>query len=187
MGRGVRIGHLQNFLPKVILSVVATGNCVTGWHRDDDPLTEVVASLLGGQKNWVFASKGFREANHLSNVKEANKFEKFIEGVVFKRWRGSTYCVEEVRDTVRLLARTAHLVLSVNEKGSWDVLLSHNNFPAVAAKLEIRCWNVTRASKDRIHQGLGGNEGRSLGRGSVLENIAVSKYSGKFNLYSRYD
>ena len=53
--------------------LVATGNCVTGWHRDDDPPTEVVASLSRGHKIWVFVSKGFKEAAHLSNVKEANK------------------------------------------------------------------------------------------------------------------
>ena len=49
----VPIGSVNNpILP------VATGNCVTEWHRDDDPPTEVVTSLLRCRKIWVFASKG---------------------------------------------------------------------------------------------------------------------------------
>ena len=138
--------------------LVATGNCVTGWHRDDDPPTEVIASLLRGRKIWVFASKGSREAAQLPSVREANNFEYFIEGVIYKRFRGLTYCVQEVGDTVCLPARTGHLVLSMGPNESWNVLLSHNirHSPAVAARLEIRCWNVTRGSKERIHQGLRG-------------------------------
>ena len=61
--------------------LVATGNCVTGWHRDD-PRKEVIASLLRGRKIWVFGSKGSREAAQLPNVREDNNFEIFFEGVI---------------------------------------------------------------------------------------------------------
>ena len=153
--------------------LVATGNCVTGWHRDDDPPTEVVASFLRGRKIWVFASKGSREAAHLSNVNEAKNFENFIEGVIYKRFRGLTYCVQEAGDTVCLPARTAHLVLSVNENENWKVLLSHNilHLPAVAAELEIKCWNITRAKKERVQQGIRGKR-----RGFTRKRFGARKH-----------
>ena len=46
---------ISSVLNSILL--VATGNCVTGWHRDDDPPKEVVASLLWGRKIWVFCFK----------------------------------------------------------------------------------------------------------------------------------
>ena len=153
--------------------LVATGNCVTGWHRDEDPPTEVLASFLQVRKIWVSASNGSMEAAHSSNVNEANNFEKFIEGVIYKRFRGLIYRIQEAGDTVCLPARTAHLVLSVNEKENWNVLLSHKILhpPAVAAELETKCWNVKRAKKERVHQGIRGKR-----KGFIRKRFGARKH-----------
>ena len=158
--------------------LVATGSCVTGWQRDDDTPTEVVTSLLRGRKIWVFASKWSREAADSSNVNEANNFQNFIDGVIYKRFRGLIYCVQETGDTVCLPPCTAHLVLSVNENENWNALLSHNILhpPAVAAELEIKCWNVTRAKKERVHQGIRGKRRGFTRKGFGARNhLTVAK------------
>ena len=108
-------------------NLVVTGNCVIVCGRDDDPPTEVVFSLLRDGKIWVFALKRSSEAAQLSNVKEAKNSEKFHEGVLYKRFRGLTYCVQEVGHTVCLPARTAHMLLSVNENESWNVSMSQKS------------------------------------------------------------
>ena len=89
--------------------------------------------------------------------------------------------MQEVGDTACLLARTAHLVLSVGPNENWNVLLSHNlrHSPAVAARLEIKCWNVTRGSKERIYQGLRGKRsGVTRKKFGSRKHRTVRKYLG---------
>ena len=68
--------------------LVATGNYLTRWLRDDDPPKEVVASLLQGRKSRVLVSKGSRKDAQLSSVKKLNNFGTNIKGVIFKLFRG---------------------------------------------------------------------------------------------------
>ena len=56
---------------------LATGKNLTGWHRDDDPPRDVVASLLCGRKIGVFASNVSRKAAQMLNVKDIIGFENF--------------------------------------------------------------------------------------------------------------
>ena len=155
------------------IPLVATVNCVSGWHRDDYLPTKVIASLLRGRKMLLFGSKGYRKAAQLPSVWEANNFENFFEGVIYKQTRSLAYCVEEVGDTVCLPARTAHLVLTLGPNESWNVLLSHNvsHSSAVAARLEMKCWYVTQGAKSVSIRNYVENGGASMERGLVLENI----------------
>ena len=93
-------------------------------------------------------------------MNKASNLESFSGGVIQKQLRGLNYCVQEVGDTVSLPACTAHLFSSVNENESWNVFLSHNilHDPAVAAEMEIKCWIVTRAWKESVHQGMRGKQ-----------------------------
>ena len=93
--------------------LLATGNCLTGFHSDSRPATEVVASLLRGRKLWIFARPGSKEAANSLKRPEANQLESLLEDVMFRRHKNLLYCVQEVGDTVCFLARTVHFVLSM--------------------------------------------------------------------------
>ena len=88
--------------------------------------------------------------------------------------------MQEVGDTVCFPVCTAHLVLSANENESWHVLLTHKilHSPAMAAILEIKCWNRTRASKKRIQLG-SGPRGLEVFRDIVAERRAAPPAYGR--------
>ena len=90
--------------------LVATGNCLTGFHMDDKRPTEVVASLLRGRKLWLFATPGSKSASALVKRPENTHFEHFMGDMVFGRYKDLLYCLQEPGDTICLPARTVHFV-----------------------------------------------------------------------------
>ena len=135
--------------------LVATGNCLTGFHVDNSPPTEIVASLLRGRKLWIFASHGSKSAARLVKRKEETEFQQFIEDLMFHRFQDLLFCVQEPGDTVCFPARTVHFVLSVTAGNEWNCLLSHNisHREEVAAAMEVKAYNRCSGSASRIVQG----------------------------------
>ena len=106
--------------------LVATGNCLTGFHLDNKPPTEVVASLLRGCKLWIFATRGSKSAALLVKRSENTQLQQFIEDMVYGRYKDLLYCLQEPGDTICFPVRTVHFVLSVTADNGWNCLLSHN-------------------------------------------------------------
>ena len=106
--------------------LLATGNSCTGWHLDNDPTTEVKASLLRGKMLWMFVSREPGAASTLVNKHEDIRLETFIEDLVYGRYRDLSYCIQNVGETVSFPARTAHFVFSATPTDQWNFLLSRN-------------------------------------------------------------
>ena len=67
--------------------LVPTSNSCTEWHVDNDPPTEVVASLIRGKNLWMFASCGSGAASTLVKKHEDVHLETFIEDLVYGRYK----------------------------------------------------------------------------------------------------
>ena len=126
--------------------LVATGNCLTGFHVDDKPPTEVVASLLRGRKLWLFATHGSKSASLLVKRPEETHLAQFIEDMVYGRYQDLTYCLQEPGDTVCLPARTVHFVFSVTPNNQWNCLLSHNVLHTESEAVALECKALNRCS-----------------------------------------
>ena len=135
--------------------LVSTGNCLTGFHVDDKPPTEVVASLLRGRKLWMFATPGSKSASILVKRPEDTHLDQLIEDMVYHRYRDLSYCLQEPGDTVCFPARTVHFVLSVTPDNEWNCLLSHNilHGEAEAVALERKAFNRCSGPQYRTVQG----------------------------------
>ena len=136
---------------------LSTGNCFTGFHADNRPPTEVVASLLRGRKLWIFASPGSKEAANLLKKPEANHLDCLLGDMIFHRHKNSLYCVQEAGYTVRFPARTVRFVLSVAVDGGWNCLLSHNilHSEEEASELERKAFNRYSDQRSRTKLGKG--------------------------------
>ena len=135
--------------------LVATGNCITGFHLDNKPLTEVVASLLRGRKLWIFATRESKSAALLVKRSENTQLQQFIEDMVYGRFKDLLYCLQEPGDTICFPARTVHFVLSVTVDNGWNCLLSHNirHSEEEAKVLETKALNRCSAQSSRNVQG----------------------------------
>ena len=134
---------------------LATGNCLTGFHRDNLPPTSVVASLLRGRKLLLFPSHGSRTVSIFAERPEWIHLEQFMEDLVSNRYPNISYCVQEAGDTVCILARTVHFVLRVTLNNEWNSLLSHNikYNESEAAKMEPQSFNYCNDQRVRIVEG----------------------------------
>ena len=126
--------------------LVATGNCLTGFHVDDRPPTEVVASLLLVRKLWSFASHGSKSALLLVKRPEKTHIEQFLEEVIYCRYQEFIYCLQELSDTVLLPARAFYFVFSVTPNIQWTCLLGHKVLHEEAQVLAMDCKAFNRCS-----------------------------------------
>ena len=106
--------------------LVGTGKCLNGFHLDNKPPTEVVASLLRGRKLWIFATRWSKSAALLVKSSENNQLLQFIEDMVYGGFKNLLYCLQEPGDTICFPTRTVHFVLSVTSDNGWNCLLSYN-------------------------------------------------------------
>ena len=135
-----------------LVLLVATGTSYTGWHVDNGPPFEVVASLLRGKKLWMFASRGSGAASTLVKKHEDVHLKTFIEDLVYGRYKYLSYCFQDVGDSVCFLARAAHFVFSATPTDQWNVLLSHNilHSDEAATQLKQKAFNRCCEQRNRV-------------------------------------
>ena len=136
--------------------LVATGNCLTGRHKDDDPPvptppppTMYIPTPWRQVKG--VSMKGITSGSLLSWCEGCCQF---VEGLINKSSTDSLHFIQNRGDSVSFPARNALMVISVDGHDGWNALMHHNirNSPA-AVFSEIRLWNVTTTRKDCVSEG----------------------------------
>ena len=132
--------------------IIGDGNYAKEWHRDTDPPTAVVSSLLRGKKLRIFASKFYSAASRLSRDVMKSPLDRFVEDLMYRRYSNLSFCVQYPGDTVVIPALTGHFVSSATEDSSWHVLLTHNikKKGSSARALDIITLNIMKTQKDRV-------------------------------------
>ena len=74
--------------------IVAEDNYAIEWHRDTDPPTAVVSSLVRGKKIWVFATKLSSAASRLNCDVMNSYLDRFFEDLMYRRYSNLSFCVQ---------------------------------------------------------------------------------------------
>ena len=145
--------HNAIVLPGVVHEptlLLATGMFLIGFHKDNLPLSSVVASLLRGRMWWLFASHGSKKASRSVERPKVSHLELLLEDLINNRYPDISYCVQEPSETVCFPARTVHFVLSVTFIRNWNFLLRHNNKCSEQEAAEPEGESFNRCNDQRV-------------------------------------